>query len=136
MMNTPYASLILSEAYRSIPFTYREVLYSMGATGYERFSINLGMIKDALVGALFLTFGKSVGETTAVSMVVGNSFNIPLCPLEPGTTISSLIVNYVSEAMLYNYMLSALYGAALVMLLLNTIFVVAGLWIVRRASSR
>lgn len=134
LMNAPFASLILYEAYRFVPFTYREALFSLGATGYERFRVLWGLIKGAFLGALLLTFGKSVGETTAVSLVVGNSFNIPLCPLEPGITVSSLIVNYVAEASLYSYMLSALFSAALVMLLVNVLFVAVGLWLARKAG--
>lgn len=127
VMNAPYASLIIGEAYRSIPFTYREALYSLGAKGFERFAVSWGFIRGAFAGAVLLSFGKCVGETTAVSLVVGNSFNAPLNPFEPGITVSSLIVNYATEAPLYGHMMSALHGAALVMLLVNAAFILAGM---------
>ncbi|QOJ79346.1 ABC transporter permease subunit [Infirmifilum lucidum] len=130
VMNAPYASLIIGEAYRSIPFTYREALYSLGANGFERFAVSWGFVRGAFAGTILLSFGKCVGETTAVSLVVGNSFNAPLNPFEPGITVSSLIVNYATEAPLYGHMLSALHGAALVMLLMNAVFILAGMKLV------
>lgn len=133
LMNSPYASVVIGEAYRSIPFAYREALYSLGARGFERFKVSWGFLRGAVVGALLLCFGKCVGETTAVSMVVGNAFRLALCPLEPGITVSSLIVNYVGEAALYDYMSSALFGAALAMLALNSALVFAGTWLAGRA---
>ncbi|MGC8835921.1 MAG: PstC family ABC transporter permease [Infirmifilum sp.] len=131
-MNIPYMSLIISEVYGKIPFTYIEAMHSLGALGYERLRIKYGMVKGAVLGASLLVFGKCVGETTAVSMVVGNSFNLALSPLMPGITISSLIVNYVSETSLYNYMTGALFAAALVMLVSSSLFILLGMWVARR----
>lgn len=132
LMNLPYITLIVGEAYRAIPFTYIEALHSLGAYGFDRFWVNFRMIGGAVLGALLLAFGKCIGETTAVSMVVGNSFNLAISPFEPGVTVSSVIVNYISEAALYRYMFSALYAAAFVMLVINTLFILLGLRLVER----
>lgn len=131
-MNTPYLSLIISEAYRSIPFSYEEALYSIGALGFERFKVKYGLVKGAVVSATLLALGRCVGETTAVSMLIGNSYNVAFSPLEPGVTVSSIIVNFITEASLYRYMTSALYGAALIMLLFSVSFTALGVWIARK----
>ena len=132
IMNIPYATAILREAYMMIPYVYREGIISLGATRTEAIRILTGMIKHAVIAAIALSFGKAVGETTAVTLTVGNSFKISLSPFVAGYTITSLLVNQFGNAYTYKYASYALYGAALVMLIISTVCILTGLALASR----
>ena len=132
IMVTPFASSIIREAYRMIPYTYREAAYAIGATRYEATKILLGYIKPAIVAGTLLAFGRAIGETVAVSLVVGNIFNIHPSLFAPGYTISSLIANQFGEAFIYEYMVSALFAAGLSLFFIGLAINILGIVILRR----
>jgi len=113
VMVTPFAAAIIREAYRTIPYTYREAIYALGTTRYEATRVLIGYIKPAILAGLVLAFGRAIGETAAVSLVIGNTFNISPSLFAPGYTISSLIANQFGNAFIYKYMVSALFAAGL-----------------------
>lgn len=132
IMVTPFATAMIREAYRAIPATYREAVYSLGLTKYEATKVLLGYIKPAILAGTLLAFGRAVGETVAVSLVVGNTFNIHPSFFAPGYTISSLIANQFGNAFVYRYMPSALFSAGLVLFFIGLIINVAGILLMRR----
>ncbi len=132
IMVTPFASAIIREAYRSIPYIYREGVYALGATRYEATKILLGYIKPAIVAGILLAFGRAIGETVAVSLVIGNVFNINPSLFAPGYTISSLIANQFGNAYIYKYMVPALFAAGLSLFIIGLIVNLAGLMYLRR----
>ena len=132
IMVTPFASSIIREAYRMIPYTYREAAYAIGATRYEATKILLGYIRPAIVAGTLLAFGRAIGETVAVSLVVGNIFNIHPSLFAPGYTISSLIANQFGEAFIYEYMVSALFAAGLSLFFIGLAINILGIIILRR----
>lgn len=119
IMVTPFAAAIIREAYSMVPFTYREAIYSLGATRYEATKILVGYIKPAIVSGLILAFGRAMGETVAVSLVIGNTFNLSLKLFAPGYTISSLIANQFGNAFIYKYMTSVLFAAGLALFVIG-----------------
>ncbi len=133
LMIAPYAAAIVSEAYRAVPFTYVEALHSLGARGFERARVLLGMVKGSVLAAALLSFGRAVGETTVVALTVGSAVNMPLCPFEPGHTVSSLIASQFGNAYLYPGMESVLLTAALVMVLGSSASTTLGLKLARAA---
>ncbi len=136
LMIAPYAAAVVSEAYRAVPFTYVEALYSLGAKGFERARVILGMVKGSLLAAAVLSFGRAAGETTVVTLTVGNAVNMPFCLFEPGHTVSSLIASQFGNAYLYPGMESALLAAALVMVLVSSASTTLGLKLARAAIKR
>ncbi len=132
IMVTPFASAIIREAYRSLPFMYREAIYSLGATRYEATKILVKEIKPAIVAGLLLAFGRAIGETVAVSLVIGNTFNISPSLFAPGYTISSLIANQFGNAFIYKYMVSALFAAGLSLFFIGLAVNILGILILRR----
>lgn len=136
LMIAPYSAAIVSEAYRSVPFTYIEALHSLGAKGFERARIILGMVKSSIVAAALLSFGRAAGETTVVALTIGNAFNMPFCLFEPGHTVSSVIANQFGNAFLYPGMGSALLAAALLMVLVSSVTTRLGLKLARAAARR
>lgn len=132
IMVTPFASAIIREAYRMVPFTYRECVYALGATRYEATKVLIGYIKPAIVAGTILAFGRAIGETVAVSLVVGNTFNIHPSLFAPGYTISSLIANQFGNAFIYRYMVSALFAAGLSLFFIGLAVNLLGIYILRR----
>ena len=131
-MITPYTTAIIRESYAMVPFTYREAIWSLGATRTEAIRLLIGMVKPAIVSATALGFGRAIGETIAVSMTVGNAFNMSLSPFAPGYTVSSLLASQFGNAFTYGYMSSALYGATLVMLAIGMGSTTLGVYIASR----
>ncbi|MFA4646501.1 phosphate ABC transporter permease subunit PstC [Pyrococcus kukulkanii] len=132
IMVTPFASAIIREAYSTIPFTYREAAYSLGLTRYEATKILLGYIKPAIVSGIILAFGRAIGETVAVSLVIGNTFSLTVGLFSPGCTISSLIANQFGNAFIYEHMTSALFAAGLMLFFIGLIVNVTGVLYLRR----
>ncbi|NPA74968.1 MAG: phosphate ABC transporter permease subunit PstC [Euryarchaeota archaeon] len=132
IMVTPFASAIIREAYASIPHTYREAAYSLGLSRYEVTRIVAGMIRPAMVSGLLLAFGRAIGETVAVSLVIGNTFNMSISLFSPGYTISSLIANQFGNAFIYEHMTSALFAGGLALFVIGTAINMAGLLYLRR----
>jgi len=129
---TPFASAIIREAYQMVPFTYREAAISLGLTRYEATKILLGYIKPAIVSGMILAFGRAVGETVAVSLVIGNSFNMSVSLFAPGYTISSLIANQFGNAYIYRHMLPVLYAGGLALFIIGLIVNVIGIYLLMR----
>ncbi len=113
IMVTPFASAIIREAYSMVPFTYREAIYSLGATQFEATMVLLGYIKPAVISGMILAFGRAVGETVAVSLVIGNAFNVEISLFAPGYTVSSLIANQFGNAFIYEYMTPVIFAGGL-----------------------
>lgn len=132
IMITPFASAIIREAYQMVPFTYREAAISLGLTRYEATKILLGYIKPAIVSGMILAFGRAVGETVAVSLVIGNSFNMSVSLFAPGYTISSLIANQFGNAYIYRHMLPVLYAGGLALFIIGLVVNLIGIYLLRR----
>ncbi|WP_457611707.1 phosphate ABC transporter permease subunit PstC [Methanocaldococcus sp.] len=132
IMVTPFAAAIIREAYAMIPRVYREGLVALGATRYETTKVLISYIKPAIISGFILAFGRALGETVAVSLVIGNSFNLTYKLFAPGYTISSLIANQFGNAALYKYMTSVLYAAGLVLFVIGLIVNIIGIYLLKR----
>ncbi|MEO2117323.1 MAG: phosphate ABC transporter permease subunit PstC [Methanocaldococcus sp.] len=132
IMVTPFAAAIIREAYAMIPSVYKEGLVALGATRYETTKVLIKYIRPAIISGLILAFGRALGETVAVSLVIGNSFNLTYKLFAPGYTISSLIANQFGNAVLYEYMTSVLYSAGLVLFVVGLIVNIIGLYYLKR----
>ena len=115
-----------------VPFTYREAAYALGATRFEATRLLLGYIRPAIVSGTILAFGRAIGETVAVSLVIGNTFNMTWELFAPGYTVSSLIANQFGNAFIYEYMTPALYAAGLALFAIGLAVNLLGLRILGR----
>ena len=107
----------------------------MGTTRWGAiFSVILPAAVSAIVGGVMLSLGRAMGETMAVTMIIGNSLNFSLSLLSPGNTIASLLANQFGEA--DGIQISALMYAALILMVLTFVVNVAAQWIVKRLSLR
>ena len=118
IMIIPTVSAISREVLRSVPNSQREALIALGATRWEMVSRSvLPFARSGLFGAIILGLGRAVGETMAVTMVIGNSPTITASLLHPGYTLASVIANEFTEAT------TPLYVSALVEIGLTLFFV-------------
>jgi phosphate transport system permease protein len=116
IMILPIITSVSREILRSVPGLQREAAYALGATRWEvtRIAV-LSYAKKGLFGAVILGLGRALGETMAVTMVIGNSPQISASLFQPGYTLSSVVANEFSEATTDTY-LSALFEIGLVLL--------------------
>ncbi|MCE4620210.1 MAG: phosphate ABC transporter permease subunit PstC [Desulfurococcales archaeon] len=132
VMSTPFAAAVIREAYSMIPLSIREAAYSLGATRLEVIRILLGMIKPSIVAGLALAFARAIGETVAVSLVIGNSMTITPSVTDSGITVSSLIASQFGNAGFYHYMASALFAGGLVIFAIGLAVNVAAVWYMKK----
>lgn len=120
IMITPFSTAIIRESLARIPREIDEALYSLGLTRFEAILIKIRYIRSSILAATMISYGRAVGETIAVAMVVGNVVNPEFWKiLSPGYTIASLIADQYQNAEAHTYMVPAIFGAALVLFLVG-----------------
>jgi phosphate transport system permease protein len=119
IMITPTITSISTELFDAVPKSLREASLALGATKWEMIKISvLKTTKVGIIAALLLGLGRAIGETMAVTMVIGNIPNISLSLFSSGATLASVIANEFTEATSDLY-LSSLYYIGLVLLLVT-----------------
>ncbi len=98
VMVIPFTSSVAREVLKSVPVAQREGAYALGATRFEAISAALYYARTGIVGAVLLGFGRALGETMAVTMVIGNSPKVSLSLFAPQHTMAAVIANEFSEA--------------------------------------
>ncbi|MCS7228375.1 MAG: phosphate ABC transporter permease subunit PstC, partial [Endomicrobia bacterium] len=99
IMITPTISSISKDVFEAVPRNLREAALAIGATKWEM--IKIAVLKPArqgVFGAIILGLGRAVGETMAVTMVIGNVHEISLSLFHPAATLASVIANEFAEA--------------------------------------
>ena len=116
IMAVPIITSVSREILRSVPGLQREAAYALGATRWEvtRIAV-LSYAKKGLFGAVILGLGRALGETMAVTMVIGNRPEIATSLFAPAYTMASVVANEFTEATTDIY-LSALFEVGLVLL--------------------
>ena len=114
IMVLPTVTAISRDALISVPSTLRQAAFGLGATRWETIiKVIVPAAFSGIVGAVMLALGRAIGETMAVTMVIGNSNNINPSLLAPGNTIPSLLANQFAEAS--GLQVAALMYAALIL---------------------
>ncbi|MDR3507519.1 MAG: phosphate ABC transporter permease subunit PstC [Caulobacteraceae bacterium] len=99
IMILPYMAAVLRELFLTVPVQLRESGYGMGSTTLEVItSITLPYVRRSAVGAVMLGLGRALGETMAVTFIIGNSHDLPKSLFGAGSTIASTIANEFNEA--------------------------------------
>lgn len=120
VMVLPIITSISRDVMKSIPVSQREAAYALGATKWEAIKIVLSGSKSGILGATLLGLGRAVGETMAVTMVIGNRAEISLSLFDPSHTMASVIANEFTEATSTIY-LSSLIEIALLLFVITII---------------
>jgi phosphate transport system permease protein len=98
VMVIPFTSSVAREVLKAVPVVQREGAYALGATRFEAISAALHYARTGIVGAVMLGFGRALGETMAVTMVIGNNAKLSLSLLAPQHTMAAVLANEFTEA--------------------------------------
>jgi phosphate transport system permease protein len=99
IMILPFMAATLRELLLTVPPTVRESAYGLGATTAEVVtSVTLPYVRTGAIGAVMLGLGRALGETMAVTFIIGNSHGFPKSMFDSGSTIASTIANEFTEA--------------------------------------
>ena len=121
IMIIPTISSICKEVFRVIPSIHKESVLGIGATKWEMFKYSIiGGGKIGIIGAVIMGLGRALGETMAVTMVIGNKPSLSLSLFEPAQTMASILANQYAEADSELH-LSALTAVALALLIISLI---------------
>ncbi len=131
IMIIPYATSISTEIISLVPNNLKEAAYSLGATRLEViFNVTIPMARSGIVASYILAFGRALGETMAVTMLIGNSNVIPKGIFGMGNTMASVIANQFGEA--EGLKLSALIAIGLLLFLITGIINGIGKFIIKK----
>jgi phosphate transport system permease protein len=135
VMILPIITAIARDALNQVPLELRQGAYGVGTTRWEAiFNIILPAAISAIMGGVMLALGRAMGETMAVTMIIGNSMQFSPSILAPSNTIASMLANQFGEA--DGIQISALMYAALILMVLTFMVNVLAQWVVRRLSLR
>lgn len=99
IMIIPFIASVMREVFLTVPTQLKESAYALGSTTTEVvWNIVLPYTRSAVIGGIFLGLGRALGETMAVTFVLGNAHRLSASLLEPGNSIAATIANEFSEA--------------------------------------
>jgi len=133
VMILPIITAIARDSIQQVPPELRQAAYGIGTTRWDAIlKVILPAAVSGITGGVMLALGRAMGETMAVTMIIGNSTNFSWSLLAPGNTISSMLANQFGEA--DGQQVSALMYAALVLMVLTLVVNLLAQWVVRRLS--
>ena len=124
IMIVPFTSSVAREVLRAVPSSQREASYALGATKWEATRSALYFARTGIIGSVMLGLGRAIGETMAVTMVIGNRPTASWSLFEPQYTMAAVIANEFAEAA-DDLHLSALIEVGLVLFTITLIINVA-----------
>jgi len=132
IMVLPYIAAVAREVLAAVPDSQREAALALGATRWEvvRHAV-LPYARSGIIGAVILGLGRALGETMAVTMVIGNRHELSASLFAPGYTLASLIANEFAEATA-DLHLSALMAAGATLLAVTLAVNAMARWLVWR----
>ncbi len=133
IMIIPYATSLSNEIITMVPNDLKEAAYSLGATRYEViFNVIIPSARSGIIAGYILAFGRALGETMAVTMLIGNANVIPTGFFDTGNTMASVIANQFGEA--DGLKLSSLIAIALLLFLITGIINAIGKLIIKKMA--
>jgi phosphate transport system permease protein len=135
VMLLPIITSISRDTLDQVPIELRFAAYGVGSSRWQSIiKIIIPAAISGIAGGVLLALGRAMGETMAVTMIIGNSTNFSPSLLSPGNTISSMLANQFGEAT--GPQVSALMYAALILMILTLIVNFLAEWVVRRLKLR
>jgi phosphate transport system permease protein len=136
IMVLPFITAVCRDVFQSVPPVLKEAAYGLGCTTWEVVrNIVIPHTRVGIIGGIMLGLGRALGETMAVTFVIGNAHKISSSLLAPGTTISATIANEFTEAVgdLYT---SSLILLGLILFVISTIVLSCARLLLRRLERR
>lgn len=136
IMVLPYIASVSREVLLAVPRSQREAALALGATRWEMIQKSvIPFARSGIIGGIILGLGRALGETMAVTMVIGNTHDISASLFAPGYTMASLIANEFQEAS-GDLHLSALMAVGFVLLVVTLIVNAIARWLVWKVGRR
>jgi len=133
IMIIPTVSAVMRDLFSAVPNSQREAIIALGATKWETVKTIISYARSGVIGAIILGLGRAVGETMAITMVIGNRFHIwPSSLFDSWYTMAAIIANELLEAT-YDLYISALINVGLVLLFVALVINILARLIVWRA---
>ena len=136
IMVLPFVTSITRDVFEAVPAVLKEAAYGLGCTTWEVVrNVVLPYARVGVIGGIMLALGRALGETMAVTFVIGNAHRISASILAPGTTISATIANEFTEAVgdLYT---SALIALGLILFVITFIVLAIARYMLMRIERR
>ena len=136
IMVLPFVTAISRDVFEAVPAVLKEATYGLGCTTWEVFKhVVLPYTRVGVIGGVMLGLGRALGETMAVTFVIGNAHSISASILAPGTTISASIANEFTEAVgdLYT---SSLIALGLILFVITFIVLAAARYLLLRLQKQ
>ena len=134
IMVIPFIAAVMRDVFELVPPMLKESAYGLGATTWEVvFRVVLPYTKVGVVGGVMLGLGRALGETMAVTFVIGNAHRLSASLLAPGNSIASTIANEFTEAVGDTY-LSALFEIGLILFVITTVVLALSKFMLLRLS--
>ncbi|HDL4158187.1 TPA: phosphate ABC transporter permease subunit PstC [Mannheimia haemolytica] len=135
IMIIPFIASIMRDAFSVVPPLLKESAYGLGSTTWEViWKVVLPYTKTGVIGAIMLGLGRALGETMAVTFVIGNAFMLPDSVFSPSTSIASAIANEFNEA--GGLQKSALMSLGLILFLITSIVLAASRLLIARMGKQ
>lgn len=135
VMTLPIITAVTREALSAVPGSQREAMLALGATRWEAISrVVLPYARSGIVAAVILGLGRAIGETMAVTMVIGNGYKVAASLFTPGNTMASKIATEFAEASGDLYV-GALIEIGLILFVITLVINIIGRLLVRRLAA-
>ena len=133
VMILPIITAISRDSLNQVPISLRQAAYGVGATRWSTIiNVILPAAISGIAGGVLLALGRAMGETMAVTMIIGNSNNFSWSLLGPGNTIAAMLANQFGEA--DGTQVSSLYYAAFILMVITLAVNIVSQWMVKRLS--
>jgi len=136
IMITPIITAVSRDVLRTVPMELEQGAYALGATWWQATKVVLSYAKIGIFGAIILGLARAIGETMAVTMVIGNTNAIKLSIFAPGQTMASILANEFLEADKEIYVQSLVYVAFILLVITALVNAAARLLIWRVTQAR
>jgi phosphate transport system permease protein len=136
IMILPFISSVTRDVFETVPHVLKEAAYGLGCTTWEVVRrVVIPHTRAGVIGAVMLALGRALGETMAVTFVIGNAHRIAASIMAPGTTISATIANEFTEATGDIYT-SSLIALGLILFVVTFIVLAAARWMLYRMEKQ
>ncbi|MGL4686007.1 MAG: phosphate ABC transporter permease subunit PstC [Commensalibacter sp.] len=137
VMITPFIAAVMQNAFQNTPALLKESAYSLGATKWEIMRyVTLAWSKKAVLGGIILGWGRALGETMAITFVIGNANKIGWSLFAPSNTISSLIALEFPESATGSLKMSSLMGLGVILMVISFLALFCSRYLLRQSERK
>jgi phosphate transport system permease protein len=132
IMILPFIAATMRDVFAQVPPVYKESAYGLGATRWEVIrSVVLPYTRASVVGGIMLGLGRALGETMAVTFVIGNANRVPGSIFDPSNTIASVVALEFPESLAGSLKQSALLALGFLLFVISFLVLAASRWLLR-----